>query len=394
MCRVYLFLASCIYLIGITLTHAAEPKRNWTFLIFINGKNNLSNMAIADIKEMEAVGSNDQVNVVEWGDRTTGKTVRMLIKKSTNPNSITSPVLQDLGAVDMGNYENLNDFIEWGVRNFPADKYFIDVWDHGNGWHISHPSKLDAPDDISYDDLTRNFIKTEQLGQSMARAAQLIGHRVDIYGSDACQMGMVEVADEMADSVRYFVGSEEDEPGPGWPYQALLATWQAIPDATPEQVAKILVSVYVTSYQTGTRRSEVTMSAFDLLRLMPLDRAISDLANNIAQLNPTSRSQVLTIARNARRFHNVDYADLIDFLRSLLSARIPGVNPQLVLQAQISASSAVISNQVTQRYARAGGMSIWLPFYPSTYNLYFERYRNLQFNQNTNWINAVAAILP
>jgi len=52
-----------------------------------------------------------------------------------------------------------------------------------------------------------------QLGDAMYKASQIIGHPVDIYGSDACLMSMPEISTQMRNAVDYFIGSEEVEPG-------------------------------------------------------------------------------------------------------------------------------------------------------------------------------------
>jgi len=76
------------------------------------------------------------------------------------------------------------------------------------------------------------MITTKQLGQALKESAAIIGHPVDVYGSDACLMAMAEVAHEMADSVNVYVGSQEVEPGAGWPYGDFLKLWTAKPTAT------------------------------------------------------------------------------------------------------------------------------------------------------------------
>src|SRR5207249_497818 len=96
-----------------------------------------------------------------------------------------------------------------------------------------------------------NHITTLQLGQAIQEVSKAIGHKLDVYGSDACLMSMVEVAGEMSKSVDTFVGSEEVEPGEGWPYVTLLKRWSANPKSTPAQVGKILAEEYVKAYSTG-----------------------------------------------------------------------------------------------------------------------------------------------
>ncbi len=248
--------------------------KDWTFLVFLNGKNSLDSFGALDINEMEKVGSTDKINVlVQWASTSNHKTQRLYVQKDNDPNRVTSPVVQDMGSVDMGDWRSLVEFVQWGVANYPAKHYFIDVWDHGSGWHLN--SGGFSPRDISWDDDTGHFMTTKQLGQALAEAAKAIGHKVDLYGSDACLMGMAEVAGEMSNSVEFSVGSEETEPGEGWPYDGLLSRWSALPTASASDVAKILTTEYVKSYQGGSQgKSEVTFSAFDLSKLNKVSFAV------------------------------------------------------------------------------------------------------------------------
>lgn len=373
-----------------TTVNAAAPHKTWTFLIFLNGKNNLDQYGKMNLKDMEKVGSNDQVNiVVEWGSYATGKTVRMLMKKSADSNNITSPILEDLGSVDMGSYKTLEDFIQWGVQNFPADHYFIDVWDHGSGWHLQ-PGNLQAhtkkPTDISWDDLTGSSISTEQLGVVMKDAQSMIGHKVDIYGSDACLMGMAEVADEMSYAVDYFVGSQETEPGKGWPYADLLSAWESIPNATAEQVAKLLVHAYVKSYENGSNgNSQVTFSAYNMNELPTFNAAVAKLGSEIHGLNQTQLSQIMNIAKSVQTFAYQDYRDVLDFANKLMKANIDNVNQQTLLDLQTAILKLVTAHESTSEYKNANGISIWLPTSSYEYNAYSKRYDGLRFSVDTQW---------
>ena len=112
----------------------AEPKE-WTFMVFLNGHNDLDDFGEVNIKQMEKVGSNDRVNiVVQWASL--GKpTKRMLIQRSET-GEVSSPVIEELPAVDMGSADQLSEFIAWTVEHFPASHYMVDLWDHGAGWHL------------------------------------------------------------------------------------------------------------------------------------------------------------------------------------------------------------------------------------------------------------------
>lgn len=385
--KISVIFAATLFLLTVvtTTTYALTPKR-WTFLIYVNGNNHLDLWGAANIKSMEKMGSNDQVNiVVQWASESANKAVRLLVQKSTNPKRVTSPILQDLGLVDMGDYHSLEDFIAWGVTNFPADHYFIDVWDHGSGWHANshqlHTGRVVG--DISHDDISGHEITTPQLGQVMDYAARLIGHKVDIYGSDACLMGAIEIAAEMSNSVRYYIGSQEEEPGAGWPYADLLSRWEKIHNANAAQIAKIVVDAYVKSYENGSNgSSEVTMSAYDLNKLAGFYQAIKKLGTDIRRLNKNDKTKIIDAAKNAIHFNDAD--DLIDFLKRLMASDV-AINPQDIANGVTAVNDLVILNEDTQQYKNATGLSIWFPVDSKTYDTYAARYQNLIFNVNTQW---------
>ncbi len=392
----------CLLAVSLMSFAAPASPKNWTFLIYLNGNNNLDYFGAENLRAMEKVGSNDQVNVVvQWASLARQSTVRLLVQKSTNPKQVTSPILEDIGNVDMGSKATLNDFVAWGVKNFPAEHYFIAVWDHGSGWHfapekqralLSGKKALPYPSDISWDENTGNFISTEQLGESMAYAASIIGHKVDVYGSDACLMGMAEVANQMSDNVAYFIGSQETEPGAGWPYDDLLAKWEATANATPADVSNILVDTYVAWYENHGRQ-QVTMSAYDLTKVAALDDAVAKLGAEIRTLNAINRTKVINMLPKVQRFAYDDYADLLDFTKRLGNMKLKGIQSQTLIDVTTTAKDLVLANKDTSSFWRANGVSIWLPTDSGTYQTNAERYHNLVFTQMTAWDNTIAFLL-
>ena len=314
----------------------------------MNGNNNLDTYGAMDINEMETVGSTDKVNVlVQWASMSASSTKRLLVVKDNDPNTVTSPILEDVGNVDMGDYHSLVEFIRWGVKNYPAKHYFVDVWNHGSGWHMQGKagSALHGTD-ISWDDKSHNFMKTEQLGQAMTEAAQIIGHKVDIYGSDACLMGMAEVADEMGDTVETYVGSEEVEPLKGWPYDALLSGWNALGNnMTGAEIAKILTREYVKSYQGGSQGTENgTFSAYDMSKLPALNEAVKNFGTKVRKLDKASRDKLVASADGAQKFAYSDYVDVLDFLGNVQKAGIAGLAGDETAALREAAKNFVIAD--------------------------------------------------
>lgn len=380
-----------------TFAQAAQSELNqptalkeWTFLVFINGHNNLSSFADMNIIDMEKTGSSDKVNlVVEWGSASSKMTKRLLVKKSTNPKKVMSPSVMEMPDHDMGDYRNLVDFVAWGVKNYPAKKYFVAVWNHGSGWHRT--AKGMTARDISFDDNTGNFISTEQLGLAMQESAKIIGHNVDIYGSDACLMQMVEVAGEFKGSVDIMVGSQELEPGEGWPYAPFVKQWIAKPTMTPAEVSILLSKEYQKSYDGGVygNKPDTTFSAVDLTKLPALYSSLTTLQNSLRGLSSAQFAQVKTAINNSMSFYYSDYVDLGDFLAKTqalgFSRGIEGLS-----SSQSALKQVVLTADNGDNFLKASGLSIWLPTYSSTE---LNRYDNLEFSKATGWNELVRQVL-
>ncbi len=368
-----------------------QPK-DWTFLVYLNGNNNLDSFGAMNINQMEKVGSTAKVNViVQWASLETRTVKRLLIKKDNDPKKVTSPVIQDLGSVDMGDWHSLVDFVKWGAEKYPAKQYFVDVWNHGSGWHAKQGAGgILKPMDISWDDLSGNHMTTKQLALALTESSKIIGHKVDLYGSDACLMAMVEVANEMKDSVNVFAGSQETEPGAGWPYDAFLTHWNALPNASPQEVAKALSAEYAKSYQ-GTS-DKVTFSAFDLNFLDPLTQSIREFSNSFSSLNASAISQVLKAAQASQNFTNSDYVDFVDFLKNVKSANVSALSSDKLTKMGDAAKNFIIaSNNVG--FPNAHGMSIWIPTEKYQYSEYSDLYSQMAFEQTTHWGDVLKTLL-
>jgi hypothetical protein len=386
-------------------SYADTPKADWTLLVFLNGDNNLDSFGPVNLEQMEKIGSTAQVNVVvQWASLANKKAQRLLVQKSTDPSSVTSPILQDLGQVDMGDYRNLTDFITWGAAKFPAKHYFVDVWNHGSGWHMSEMSALSPelahqfgivhPMDISFDDTSGNAITTKQLGQALADASKAIGQKIDLYASDACMMAMAEVANELVGTVNVFGGSQETEPGAGWPYDTFLARFTAAPESSALDISKMLTEEYTKSYQGGTNGTqEVTYSTIDLSKQAAFNAAVAKLAANLEKLDPTATSLVLKAAQATQVFAYSDYADLGDFIGNLQAAKIVGADETVFSDVKSALADYVVLSKNTSGYAKAQGISIWLPASQSAYSAYADHYKDMSFDTATGWGAALAHIV-
>ena len=168
---------------------------------------------------------------------------------------VTGDAVASLGAVNTGDPKSLSDFIKWGVKSYPAEHYLLVLWNHGQGWddtdiyasdryrsvrrlatgRIRHalfhqPARhllVKASGDpstraILLDDNAKDFLDNLEMKKVMADAAKLLRRKLDILAMDACLMSMAEVGYQIRGGADYTVGSEQTEPGAGWPYHGIL----------------------------------------------------------------------------------------------------------------------------------------------------------------------------
>ncbi|MFX1338923.1 MAG: clostripain-related cysteine peptidase, partial [Promethearchaeota archaeon] len=200
---------------------------DWTFLVYLDGDNNLESAGISDFLEMASVGSDTTISIVVQFDRTSGystlygdwqTTKRFYITNGMTPT--VDNALIDLGELNMGEQATLSDFISWGTSAFPADNYALILWNHGGGWKESNEQDPDVFKSVCWDDTSFGDCLTQiELKNALVSA----GVHFDLIGFDACLMAMAEVDYQIKDWADVRVGSEESEPGDGWPYDTILA---------------------------------------------------------------------------------------------------------------------------------------------------------------------------
>lgn len=351
-------------------------------MVFLNGNSNLDPFGAMNINQMEMQGSTKDMNiVVQWGSLASKTTKRLYIEKDNDPSKVTSPVVYEVPDLDMGNKQTLKNFIAWTAKNYPAKKYFIAVWNHGGGWHFTNSAASNDvfhPTDISWDDKSGNKITTEELGEVMHDAAKVFGHKVDVYASDACLMSMIEVAHEMSGAVSVFAGSQENEPGEGWPYHRLLKKWQAKPKASALDVGRFLTESYGEEYNATETRA--TFSAIDMAKLPNLVKAMRMLGPKLT--TTADRNLLRREVQKAVRFNEPSYVDLGDALQRIRNMTGDSSTLKAIAQAESALKAAVYINRTN---AGAHGLSLWWPTDVTDWSLFDERYSGLKFSRDSHW---------
>ena len=388
----------------------ARVLKEWTIMVFMNGKNNLSEYVIEDMNEMEVYGPTANINIVTqaarmkesapsypgypgggyddypygptvphpgwpnpyWGGMPPmmlGKRVttvkdastdwvgvrRYEVTKDGENGSLSSKLLADLGTVDMGDYKQLVEFGKWAKTAYPAKKYMLVVWNHGDGWK-NKAFGQPVLKGISYDDETGNGISTVNLG----RAVREMGG-VEIYASDACLMQMAEVAYELKDAAKFTVGSEENEPGDGWAYDHFLSRVHAnAGNLKSEVMAAAAVQGYKAFYaEQGTAATQSALRTSGLATFKNLLDQWAGLAMK------EDKAMVKEALSGATAFGGAGSRDLIHFMENVHGkTKSRALKTRTVAVMNHLYNKVIVDNGVTgEKFKKVYGVAAYLPTY-------------------------------
>jgi len=381
---------------GLSLTPG--ERKAWTVLVYMAGDNNLEGAGVSDLKEMEKVGSSDQVNVVVQFDRSAGA-LRYYVVKDGRGKRPVSPVLADLGQTNTGQPATLRDFLVWGIQAYPAKHYLTVIWNHGGGWKDDNPYRsaggqarlrrslfnhsVPLPKTagkgvtrgwskyrlIAMDDGARDFLDNQELQFALEKALATVGlPQFDIIGFDACLMSMLEVAYQVKNQAQVLVGSQEEEPNEGWDYAAVLHEVQANPRISPEELGQRIVTGYGAYFARKTPKETITQSALHSARIAAVAQALDTLAAALLAGYSRYSDKLLVIRNNVSSFQDQDYVDLWD----MADLCEQGLNEPAISTAAQQVKQAVaeaVIKEVHQKKRQASP----LPFFPHGISIYWPR---------------------
>ncbi len=268
-------LLTSIFMVIIPI-RAQNPEQDeiadWTFMVYLDADNNLEGAGIEDIQEMKTVGSTKDVNIVVLMDRAEGYDTtkgdwtgakKFRVTKDLDLGANDSEEMIDMGEPNMGDPQTLIDFVTWAADEYPAEHYFLDLWDHGAAF-IGACFDDGAENDDSDDD----WLDMYNISEALHGIKEHLGRNIDVVGYDACLMSCVSVFYSMMDYCDIAIGSGPTEPGDGWPYERILAPLAAEPEMSPAELSEVVVDEYIRSYtdmnEDPNDALKVTLAAYDM----------------------------------------------------------------------------------------------------------------------------------
>ncbi len=270
---------------------SGSTSGTWTVLIYMCGT------------DLESEGGAASNNLAELMEVSNSKNINFVIETggtaNWQSNSISNDKIQryilkgsELSLVEekdlssMGDPSTLGDFLKWGVKSYPADKYMTVFWNHGGG----------SLSGVEFDELHNNdSLSLKELAQGL----EIAGTKFEVIGFDACLMATLENAVTIAPYGKYMVASEEYEPGGGWDYKSWGEYLSENPACDGSELGKNICDSYIEKCAGTGDDDMATLSVVDLSKIEKLKGSFDNMAKemtgitqDINQFNAFSRAAV------------------------------------------------------------------------------------------------------
>jgi hypothetical protein len=372
-----------------------KPQKEWTVLVWANGKTDgADRLAPSVMRELEIAGSDDNMDIVaQLGrkqriyDKVTkdwSGVKRYHVERNPEPlplqqeifkwylppytAGIVSPVKQDLGNADMGSSASLSEFLQWGMKEYPAKNYAVIIHGESAGFAAA-----------SLDETTGQKTTYAGMAQAIREAERASGGDVKLVAVDGSFGAGLEAAHELKDVADILVGSQA-------PVKlGSLQLDQVMKDlkfelaekgtVTPEALAKWFV--FETHANPGPMAALVnpTLSAIDLKKIdavkVAYNQVAAELSKAIAE-NPRAKDALRQAVGDTQNFHKDedassgfygDFRDIGHFAKNLQEdVRLgEGVHAAAKALAEASAASIIDNARHGAALQNANGLSGYLP---------------------------------
>lgn len=346
---------------------AETVTAEWTVMFYMDGDNNVESYALADLAELETVGSTDAVQMVVLLD-TYGEEANLLHVESP-----ASSVVEPWGEPNMGDAATLTDFIDRAEALYPANNYALVMWDHGGGIR-----GLCWDDDNGGDYLTMAEYRKGLVDAQLS---------FDLIVLNACVMATAEIAHQMVGYADYVVFSQENMYAVGFPYDDVAQSLVGMPTMEAMDFAQMMADHYVVQFQ-DLGWDGVTISIYDMAQVGAVASAVNAFGNAQKATMAQYYMEYKTLRRLTPAPNNA--ADLITYATKVRdSAVITDSAVKASAQAVIdAASAAIVFEWGSEDVADETGLGIWFPTKSVKYywgDSYEALYRGLEFDGAAHW---------
>ena len=324
---------------------APAAATSWTYAIYCDGDNNLERYWDQySLPWLLEVPASTGLRIVAMRDRlsTTGTE---LVEISGGVQTVVATYPEK----DFGDGATFRWFIETVHALYPSTHLAVTMWDHGYAWRYI------CKDDTSGGDA----ITMDELHAAIAGA----GVPIDILAFDACNMGAVDVAYEVAPTglVRLMIASEESVPANGYPYDEMLTPLAQDPSRTPAQAAADMVAGWKVYYDGQNWANNAQLAAVDVATIGAAAGDLQAWRERLAADLPLYKKKYTAELSLTWHAWASNHYDLGDYCRNLLADdAVTDVTLKRLTQSVLAdVEAAVIAESTAPSSADATGLTIW-----------------------------------
>ncbi len=348
--------------------------------MYMAADNGLYQYAERDLIQMQSAVQPNGVNVLiqaDFAQESSYHGARRYKLEEDSSAAITSTIIQELGSIDSGDPTTLNDFMKWGFSRYPSQRKMLIIWSHGDSWYKDSHSKW-----ICTDDDSESFM-------SIANGDMKIAFKgcpkLDIVLLDACSMQTIEVLTELSPYSDYIVGSADEVPLTGFPYDSILPLF----DRSVEEIVQTIPSIYTSSYEAlGSQNPTywgfpVTCSSVQTSLITYFNNALRQFV-----IDYRNDAKQLLAIRNQCYELNTMYAeiDVMEFLDKIQHSNLDASLVSASIELQDLWLQSIVAYSAIEYYNQIGTATIWFPKYRDQFDSLWRHYNKLKF-ADSQWLS-------
>ncbi len=374
--------------LSLFVNYEVEPKA-WTLMFYFAANNDLESALKAERDSLVRAAKNLNVNIVAlWDDNLNLLGSKYLVFTPYGLEEISKPEL------NTGDPSTISDFVSWAINNYPANHYALVINNHGQGFSGTSVDSYSGGDWLNM--------------REMSLALLGIYPKPDIIYMDACLMGTVESAYQLAHQATYYVASQSIVFGPKRldcfviGSQACGLGSEILPirgDTSPEELAMSMAENYYLRYRNAagtisvvrvSNITDVAVKASNLAgllksRMSSVRPILEGIWSDVQRFDEYigDAQQITTADRPADLYHfaylvqnRVSDSDIKTAAGQLMGA----INNALQFEEHWSGSCG---HQYYWDHENAHGISVFLP--PSTNRECYYNGDWLDFAYGTDW---------
>ncbi len=360
-----LVVTSTIYEVGLTAAFTVTPpvaETQFRAMVYLACDNNLESdcRILFNRLELAMVDNPDLRLVVLWDGRGDGDSAYYLVQPDVH--LLTWAEYTDgvnrlpVNEVDTAYAGTLAEFAVWAQSQYPGHYTLLSLVGHGGGWAPDlHPGQKRCYDwgigGMMWDEHPRDTMGTRWLAEALNWVT--LGDTLDVVYLDACLMGAVEVAAELAPYAHHLV-MHENLTWATYPYHEYLRAVDGT--VTPRALAQHIATIHRDYWPAIEHPGQVgvinTAALADVT--VKLDTLAHVLSNTLPTARPAISQAVMSAAHVAQnddwRIDAADsYVDLLDLSNHLILQDI---------DAEVGAAARALvdalSTAVVVNYTRSG----------------------------------------